>query len=71
MGASLPAAWARAQGFNAYLIRNTWAPFYATGSIRKVDGKWGTAITKSHYQDHRAKHIRPAAGQRQQFARSR
>ena len=41
------------QGFNAYQIRNTWAPFYATGSIRKVDGKWGTAITKSHYQDQR------------------
>jgi molybdopterin-containing oxidoreductase family iron-sulfur binding subunit len=42
-------------GFNAYLIRNTWAPFYATGSIRKVEGKWGVAITKSHYQDHRTK----------------
>jgi molybdopterin-containing oxidoreductase family iron-sulfur binding subunit len=42
-------------GFNAYLIRNSWAPFYATGSIRKIDGKWGTAITKSHYQDHRGK----------------
>jgi molybdopterin-containing oxidoreductase family iron-sulfur binding subunit len=42
-------------GFNAYLIRNTWAPFYAMGSIRKLDGKWGVAITKSHYQDHRPK----------------
>ncbi|MDR3751849.1 MAG: 4Fe-4S dicluster domain-containing protein, partial [Terracidiphilus sp.] len=42
-------------GFDAYRIRNTWAPFYATGSIRKVDGKWGTAITKSHFQDHRGK----------------
>jgi molybdopterin-containing oxidoreductase family iron-sulfur binding subunit len=40
-------------GFNAYLIRNTWAPFYATGSLRKVEGKWGIAITKSHFQDHR------------------
>jgi molybdopterin-containing oxidoreductase family iron-sulfur binding subunit len=40
-------------GFDAYLIRNTWAPFNATGSIRKVEGKWGIAITKSHYQDHR------------------
>ena len=29
------------QGFNAYLIRNTWAPFYATGSIRKVHGQVG------------------------------
>jgi molybdopterin-containing oxidoreductase family iron-sulfur binding subunit len=42
-------------GFNAYLIRNSWAPFYATGSIRKVEGKWGIAVTKSHYQDHRSK----------------
>ena len=41
-------------GFNAYLIRNTWAPFNATGTIKKIDGKWGTAITKSHYQDHRS-----------------
>ncbi|HUV68219.1 MAG TPA: TAT-variant-translocated molybdopterin oxidoreductase [Terracidiphilus sp.] len=40
-------------GFNTYLIRNTWAPFNATGSIRKIEGKWGIAITKSHYQDHR------------------
>jgi len=40
-------------GFNAYLIRNTWAPFYATGGIKKIEGKWGIAITKSHYQDHR------------------
>jgi MoCo/4Fe-4S cofactor protein with predicted Tat translocation signal len=42
-------------GFNAYLIRNTWAPLYANGSIRKIDGKWGIAITKSHFQDHRSK----------------
>ncbi len=42
-------------GFNAYLIRASDAPFYETGSIRKVDGKWGVAITKSHYQDHRSK----------------
>jgi molybdopterin-containing oxidoreductase family iron-sulfur binding subunit len=40
-------------GFNAYLIRNTWAPFYGTGSMRKVEGKWGIAITKSHYRDDR------------------
>jgi MoCo/4Fe-4S cofactor protein with predicted Tat translocation signal len=40
-------------GFNAYLIRPSYAPFVATGSVKKVDGKWGTAITKSHYQDHR------------------
>jgi molybdopterin-containing oxidoreductase family iron-sulfur binding subunit len=42
-------------GFNAYLIRTTDAPFYATGSIKKVEGKWGVAVTKSHYQDHRSK----------------
>ncbi len=42
------------QGFNAYQIRYTWAPFYAAGSIRHVPGKWGVAITKSHYQDHRS-----------------
>jgi Fe-S-cluster-containing dehydrogenase component len=42
------------QGFNAYLIRTSDAPFYTTGTIKKVDGKWGVAITKSHYQDHRS-----------------
>jgi molybdopterin-containing oxidoreductase family iron-sulfur binding subunit len=42
-------------GFNAYLIRTAASPFYAVGSIKKVDGKWGLAITKSHYQDHRSK----------------
>jgi molybdopterin-containing oxidoreductase family iron-sulfur binding subunit len=42
-------------GFNAYLIRTAASPFYAVGSIKKVDGKWGVAITKSHFQDHRPK----------------
>ena len=42
-------------GFNAYLIRTAASPFYAVGSIRKLDGKWGLAITKSHFQDHRPK----------------
>ena len=42
-------------GFNAYLIRSSDAPFYATGTVKKVDGKWGMAVTKSHYQDHRGK----------------
>jgi MoCo/4Fe-4S cofactor protein with predicted Tat translocation signal len=42
-------------GFSAYLIRPSWAPFYATGSLKKVEGKWGLAITKSHFQDHRSK----------------
>jgi len=41
------------QGFNAYLIRSTDAPFYTTGTIAKVEGKWGLAVTKSHFQDHR------------------
>ena len=50
-------------GFNAYLIRNTWAPFYATGAVRKVDGKWGIAITKSHYQDHRGETFGQPKGQ--------
>jgi MoCo/4Fe-4S cofactor protein with predicted Tat translocation signal len=42
-------------GFNAYSIRTSDAPFYTTGSIKKTDGKWGVAITKSHFQDHRGK----------------
>ena len=41
-------------GFDAYLIRSTWGHFNATGAIKKLDGKWGIAITKSHYQDHRS-----------------
>jgi len=40
-------------GFNAYLIRTSDAPFYTTGTIAKVEGTWGLAITKSHFQDHR------------------
>ena len=42
-------------GFNAYLIRSTDAPFYTTGTLAKIDGTWGLAITKSHFQDHRSK----------------
>jgi len=42
-------------GFNAYLIRTAASPFYAAGAIKKLDGKWGVAVTKSHYQDHRPK----------------
>jgi MoCo/4Fe-4S cofactor protein with predicted Tat translocation signal len=44
-------------GFSAYAIRPSDAPFYATGTIKKLDGKWGIAITKSHYQDHRGKNF--------------
>jgi molybdopterin-containing oxidoreductase family iron-sulfur binding subunit len=50
-------------GFNAYLIRNSWAPFYATGAVKKVEGKWGIAITKSHYQDHRGETFGQPKGQ--------
>ena len=42
-------------GFNAYLIRTADAPFYTTGTIKKIEGKWGVAATKSHFQDHRSK----------------
>jgi len=42
-------------GFNAYSIRTTAAPFYATGTLKRVEGTWGIAVTKSHYQDHRSK----------------
>jgi len=40
-------------GFNAFLIRTAASPFYATGTLKKLDGKWGVAVTKSHFQDHR------------------
>jgi MoCo/4Fe-4S cofactor protein with predicted Tat translocation signal len=43
-----------AAGFDAYIIRSSSSPFYTTGSIKKTDGTWGVAITKSHYQDHRS-----------------
>ena len=42
------------QGFNAFLIRPTDAPFYTTGTLAKVEGIWGLAITKSHFQDKRS-----------------
>ena len=42
-------------GFNAFLIRPAASPFYATGTLKKLDGKWGVAVTKSHFQDHRGK----------------
>lgn len=44
-------------GFSAYLVRTTSNSFVGTGSIKKVDGKWGIAITKSHYQDHRGSNL--------------
>jgi molybdopterin-containing oxidoreductase family iron-sulfur binding subunit len=48
---------AGAAGFNAYKVRPNSNPFVATGSVKKVDGKWGIAITKSHYQDHRGPNL--------------
>jgi molybdopterin-containing oxidoreductase family iron-sulfur binding subunit len=42
-------------GFNAYLIRTSDKPFYTVGTMRKLEGKWGVAVTKSHFQDHRPK----------------
>ncbi len=50
-------------GFSAYQIRNSWAPFYATGSMRKIEGKWGTAITKSHFRDDRGEAFGQPKGQ--------
>ncbi|HXS76733.1 MAG TPA: TAT-variant-translocated molybdopterin oxidoreductase [Terracidiphilus sp.] len=44
-------------GFSAYRVQSSSNPFVATGSVKKVDGKWGIAITKSHYQDHRGKNL--------------
>lgn len=42
-------------GFDAYLVQQSGSPFVATGSIRKLEGKWSVAIAKSHMQDHRSK----------------
>jgi molybdopterin-containing oxidoreductase family iron-sulfur binding subunit len=42
-------------GFNAYQIRSSTAPLFASGAtIRKTGDVWGFAVTKSHYIDHRA-----------------
>ena len=49
-------------GFNAYLIRTSADPMYVTGTVAKMDGKWGVAITKSHYQDHRGTTFGQPAG---------
>jgi MoCo/4Fe-4S cofactor protein with predicted Tat translocation signal len=44
-------------GFSAYRVQSSSNPFVATGSVKKVDGKWGIAVTKSHFQDHRHKNL--------------
>ena len=42
-------------GFDAYLVRTSETAWVAAGaSLRKMDGTWGFAVTKSHYQDHRS-----------------
>jgi len=42
-------------GFNAYQIRPSNSPLFATGATVKKTGEvWGFAVTKSHYQDHRS-----------------
>ncbi len=44
-----------AVGFNAYQIRPSGSPLFATGAtVKKKDGVWGFAVTKSHYIDHRS-----------------
>jgi Fe-S-cluster-containing dehydrogenase component len=45
-------------GFNAYQIRSSDSPLFATGAtVRKTGEVWGFAVTKSHYIDHRAKFV--------------
>jgi MoCo/4Fe-4S cofactor protein with predicted Tat translocation signal len=44
-------------GFSAFRIQSSSNPFVATGTVKKVDGKWGIAVTKSHFQDHRHKNL--------------
>jgi len=43
-------------GFNAFLIRTTAAPYSVPGAtLKKTEGKWGFAVTKSHFEDKRSK----------------
>jgi len=44
-------------GFSAFRIQSSSNPFVAPGTVKKVDGKWGIAVTKSHFQDHRHKNL--------------
>ena len=44
-------------GFSAYRVQSSSNPFVGTGTVKKVDGKWGIAVTKSHFQDHRHKNL--------------
>ncbi len=43
-------------GFNAYQVRTSDAPLFASGAkVRNTGQRWELAITKSHYTDHRPK----------------
>jgi molybdopterin-containing oxidoreductase family iron-sulfur binding subunit len=45
-------------GFNAYQIRPSASPLFATGAtVRKTGDVWGFAVTKSMYIDHRSKAV--------------
>jgi molybdopterin-containing oxidoreductase family iron-sulfur binding subunit len=45
-------------GFDAYLIRPSATPLFASGAtVIKTDREWGLAIPKSHYIDHRATYV--------------
>jgi molybdopterin-containing oxidoreductase family iron-sulfur binding subunit len=44
---------AQGYGFDANAIRPAASPFTTSASVKHVEGKWGVAITKSHYQDKR------------------
>ena len=43
-------------GFNAYQVRTSDAPLFASGAkVRNTGQRWELAITKSHFTDHRSK----------------
>jgi molybdopterin-containing oxidoreductase family iron-sulfur binding subunit len=44
-------------GFNAYLIRNTWAPHYAIGSVRKIDGSGAWRLPRATTRIIAARHL--------------
>ena len=68
-GRQSPAAWAR-RGLQCLLDSYCGCAVLCHGTIKKIEGKWGVAMTKSHFQDHRGERF-GAAGQWQQLARSR
>jgi len=54
--ASLPACWF-GRGLQRLSDSIDLGAVLRDGSLKKVDGKWGVAITKSHYQDHRSARV--------------